>query len=206
MLTRFPFELAHRFGDHRTVSGVLLKGSRSKQDAPLGRRIFWQQALVFSLIVSGGWMETHRPATAQEPSPSTPPVQQASPAPAEKASTPPTEDAAVSIELNKLEPQGQGCRAYFVVGNKATEYQELKLDLVLFRPDGVIGRRFAVDLAPLKADKRSVKLFDIEGTKCEEVGSFLINDVMECKAQSGPLSDCLKNISVSTRTKVELNK
>ena len=75
------------------------------------------------------------------------------------------EQGSLSIEFNKLEPQGQGCRAYFVVGNKtSTAYQELKLDLVLFRPDGVIGRRFAVDLGPLKPDKKSVKLFDIEGT------------------------------------------
>lgn len=116
------------------------------------------------------------------------------------------QDASVAIELNKLESQGQGCRAYFVVNNKATAYQELKLDLVLFRPDGVIGRRFAVDLGPLKADKRSVKLFDIDGTACDEVGSFLINDVMECKAESGPLSDCLKDISVSSLTNVQLNK
>jgi hypothetical protein len=116
------------------------------------------------------------------------------------------EQGSVSIELNKLEPQGQGCRAYFVVNNKATAYQELKLDLVLFRPDGVIGRRFAVDLGPLKADKRSVKLFDIDGTTCDEVGSFLINDVMECKAESGPVADCLKDISVSSLTKVQLNK
>jgi hypothetical protein len=63
-----------------------------------------------------------------------------------------------------------------------------------------------VDLGPLKADKRSVKLFDIEGTSCDQVGSFLINDVMECKAESGPVADCLKTISVSTLTNVQLNK
>lgn len=117
------------------------------------------------------------------------------------------QDATIAIELNKLETEGQDCRAYFVVGNKGeTEYQELKLDLVLFRPDGVIGRRFAVDLGPLKAAKQSVKLFDIEGTACDQVGSFLINDVMECKAESGPVTDCLKKISVSTRAEVQLNK
>jgi hypothetical protein len=113
----------------------------------------------------------------------------------------------VSIELNKLEPQGKTCRAYIVIQNKGTNnYQELKLDIVLFKPDGVIGKRFAVDLAPLKADKRTVKLFDIEDTACEEVGSFLINDVMECKADTGPLTDCLKDLNVSSRTNVELTK
>ena len=113
----------------------------------------------------------------------------------------------VSIELNKLEPQGKTCRAYIVIQNKGTNnYQELKLDIVLFKPDGVIGKRFAVDLAPLKADKRTVKLFDIEDTACEDVGSFLINDVMECKADTGPLTDCLKELTVSSRTNVELTK
>ena len=94
-----------------------------------------------------------------------------------------------------------------MVGNKTkTAYEELKLDLVLFRPDGVIGRRFAVDLGPLKPEKKSVKLFDIDGTACDQVGSFLINDVMECKSDTGPVADCLKDIGVSTLTNVQLNK
>ena len=117
------------------------------------------------------------------------------------------QESGIAIELNKLEPQGKGCRAYFVVGNKTKNaYEELKLDLVLFRPDGVIGRRFAVDLGPLKPEKKSVKLFDIEGTACDQVGSFLINDVMECKSDTGPVADCLKDVGVSTLTNVQLNK
>lgn len=117
------------------------------------------------------------------------------------------EEGSISIELNKLEPQGKQCRAYLVIQNKgSTNYQELKLDLVLFRPDGVIGRRFAVELAPLKANKRTVKLFDLEDTACDQVGSFLINDVMECKAESGPIADCLKDITASTLTNVQLTK
>jgi hypothetical protein len=117
------------------------------------------------------------------------------------------EEGSIAIELNKLEPQGQQCRAYLVIQNKSTtNYSELKLDLVLFRPDGAIGRRFAVELAPLKANKRTVKLFDLEGTACDEVGSFLINDVMECKAESGPVTDCLQTIAPSSLTKVQLSK
>jgi hypothetical protein len=113
----------------------------------------------------------------------------------------------ISIELNKLEPQGGQCRAYFVINNKSgTDYEALKLDLVLFKPDNVIGKRFAIDLAPLKASKRSVKLFDIEGTPCEEVGSFLINEAMECRAASGPVDDCLKGLTLSSLTQVQLTK
>lgn len=117
------------------------------------------------------------------------------------------EQGVLAIELNKLEPEGGQCRAYFVVSNKTgTGYQELKLDLVLFRPDGVIGRRFAIDLAPLEANKRAVKQFELPNTPCDEVGSFLINEVMECKADAGPVADCLKDIAVSSLTKAQLTK
>jgi hypothetical protein len=117
------------------------------------------------------------------------------------------EEGNIAIELNKLEAHDNDCRAYFVIDNKNdTNYDALKLDLVLFRPDGVIGQRFAVELAPLKAKKRTVKLFDVSGTACDEVGSFLINDVMECKAGTGDVADCLQEISVSSRTNNQLNK
>lgn len=117
------------------------------------------------------------------------------------------EEGSIAIELNKLEAHDKDCRAYFVINNKNdTNYEALKLDLVLFQPDGVIGQRFAVELAPLKAKKRTVKLFDVAGTACEDVGSFLINDVMECKTNTGDVSECLQDISVSSRTDNELTK
>ena len=117
------------------------------------------------------------------------------------------EEGNIAIELNKLEAHDKDCRAYFVIDNKNdTTYDTLKLDLVLFRPDGVIGQRFAVELAPLKAKKRTVKLFDVSGTACDQVGSFLINDVMECKADTGEMANCLREISVSSRTDNQLTK
>jgi hypothetical protein len=117
------------------------------------------------------------------------------------------EQGTVSVELNKLEAQGGQCNAYFVVTNKSdTTYKELKLDLVLFRPDGVIGRRFAVDMAPLKPQKRAVKLFEIADMRCDEVANILVNDAVECKAESGPIVDCLKDIALTSLTKVQLSK
>jgi hypothetical protein len=114
---------------------------------------------------------------------------------------------ALSIELNKLEAEDHSCRAYLVVTNKSsTTYQVVKLDLVLFKPDGVIGRRFAVDLGPLKSDKRTVKLFDIDTVPCDQVGSVLINDVLECTADSGPIPDCLAAITASSLTKAPFTK
>ena len=116
------------------------------------------------------------------------------------------EAGALTIELNKLEPQKESCRAYVVVtNNSSTVYQVLKLDLVLFQPDGVIGRRFALDLGPLKAQKRSVKLFDID-TTCDQVGSFLINDVLECSGESGAVPNCLADMTATSLIKAQSSK
>ncbi|MGH1419113.1 MAG: hypothetical protein ACRBCJ_09690 [Hyphomicrobiaceae bacterium] len=132
---------------------------------------------------------------------------QATPAPAaavsQQAST-----TDVAVELNKLETLKSGCRAYIVVNNASqTKFKTLKLELALFRPDGIIGRRVAIDLAPLRAKKRTVKLFDMDGIACDQVGSILINDVLECSKQGGGEEpDCLGRLSASSRTKAELLK
>lgn len=118
-----------------------------------------------------------------------------------------TEGAAIALELNKLEMKGNQCRAYFVVTNKnAANYKELQLDLVVFRSDGVIGRRFAVELAPLKPNKRAVKLFELADTACDDVGSFFINEVTTCRTDSGPVEACVDGIAVSSLAKAQLTK
>lgn len=121
---------------------------------------------------------------------------------------PPAESAKVSVELNKLEKVERGCRAYVVVVNSGDKpYQSYKLDLVLFQTDGIIGRRFAVDLAPLKPKKRVVKLFDLDGMACDGIGSLLVNDVLECKSDAGDDSECLAGMSVSSLVpNVQLSK
>lgn len=113
----------------------------------------------------------------------------------------------LTVELNKLEPYDKGCRAYVVINNTSDSgYQSVKLDLVLFQPDGVIARRFAVDLAPLKAAKKSVKLFDIENLACDKISSVLVNDVMECKSEQGPVADCLAKMTLSSVSGAPLTK
>jgi hypothetical protein len=130
-----------------------------------------------------------------------------------RAEDPPAKDAApaadtnVAVELNKLEPSDKGCRAYVVVSNSSTQtFDTFKLDLVMFQKDGVIGRRFALDLAPVRPSKRTVKLFELDNTKCEDIGSFLVNDVMECRSDASAVTDCLARLKVTSLTKVEISK
>ncbi|MBY0558327.1 hypothetical protein [Hyphomicrobium sp.] len=150
-------------------------------------RAFKRHCLAYALVLSVGAAATH--------------------AVADPAATPASTAPATHVELNKLESSEKGCRAYMVVNNPSeTTYQSFKIDLVLFQTDGVIGRRFSIDLAPLRPKKKSVKLFEIDGIQCDKIGSLLINDVMDCKAEAGPVSGCLENLKTSTLTNVQLSK
>jgi len=117
------------------------------------------------------------------------------------------DDAKLAIELNKLEEQGGGCRVHLVIRNGTERaFESYKLDLVLFGQDGIIARRIAVDVAPLRARKTSVKLFDVADLACPAVGSILINDVLECRGGGAERADCIDGLEASSRAGIELTK
>ena len=131
----------------------------------------------------------------------------ATPLPLQQEAKAQQDQDAISVELNKLEPYEKGCRAYIVISNtSSTAYDAFKLDLVMFKTDGIIGRRFALNLAPMRPSKRTVKLFDLDDTKCNEIGSFLVNDVMECRTGDQANEDCLARLKVSSLTNVDISK
>ena len=120
---------------------------------------------------------------------------------------PAAEGKAVTVELNKLEPNGQACRAYVVLSNGAgVAYDSLKLDLVLFDVDGVVAKRLAVETAPLAAGKTSLKVFDIDALPCAGIGRVLLNDVLACAAGGGARADCLADLAPTTRGPVPFIK
>ncbi len=115
----------------------------------------------------------------------------------------------VSLELNKLEASEKGCRVYLVVTNAAeAAYPTYQLDLVLFQPDGVIAKRLGMDIGPVKPSKRSLKLFDLDGLPCDRIGSVLVNDVLECKAEAGPLpqAECMAGLTLTALGSVKISK
>lgn len=117
------------------------------------------------------------------------------------------EPGRLGIELNKLEEVTGACRAYLVFENGTdSAFTALKLDLVMFGPDGVIAKRLAVDGAPVPASKTIVKLFDIQGLGCGDVARILINDVMSCQDANGERSDCIGLIEPRSRSDVAFFK
>ncbi len=116
-------------------------------------------------------------------------------------------DGSVSLELNKLEPQEAGCRAYILLQNGTqSTFEELRLDIAVFDGDGIVSKRLAVEAAPLPVGKTSLKLFTMTGVACDNVGRMLLNNVLSCIDQSGERGDCVAALEVSTRTTAEFIK
>lgn len=116
-------------------------------------------------------------------------------------------DDRLSLELNKLEDTGDACRAYLVLNNGMAESVEsLRLQLVLFDPDGVITRRLAVQAGPVGAGKTSVRIFDVTGQQCSDIGRVLLNDIAECDGPDGEIVGCADHLDVSSRADVPFDE
>ena len=86
----------------------------------------------------------------------------------------------LTVELNKLEPGEDGCRAWLVLENGGEALSSLNLDLVLFDAEGLIVSRLAVEAGPLRARRTTVKAFPVAGVGCGAVSRVLVNDVLSC--------------------------
>jgi hypothetical protein len=103
------------------------------------------------------------------------------------------------LELNAAEPQQNRCQLSFLIENRTAQNLEaLKLDLALFNTEGVIQRRLAVDLGPLRKAKTIVKAFGIE-TDCAAIGAILVNDITACPPMEP--GACLDQLALSARPK-----
>src|SRR5262249_1658532 len=124
--------------------------------------------------------------------------------PASGSAEPPS---TIGVELNRLEDQGGKCRAYLVITNPgSTEFSDFALDLVVFDRDGTIMRRLAVEVAPVRPGKTSVKVFDIPDAACGAIGSILVNDVIRCRDKSGDVAGCVDRLMTSSKLTVSLVK
>src|SRR3546814_5639074 len=78
-------------------------------------------------------------------------------------------------------------------------FDSLKLDLVMFDRGGVVAKRLAVQAGTLPVGKTSLKVFDVEGNACQDIGSILLNDGLECAPAPEAPGGCLDRIAVSAR-------
>ena len=115
--------------------------------------------------------------------------------------------AGLSIELNKAEEIEGGCVASFLFQNNlGPTLDRFNLDLFLFDAEGVIVRRVTIDLAPLLNGKTRVAQFHLHNGACGDISRILVNDIPQCRAESGETVDCLAGLAVSSRSQIALDK
>lgn len=113
----------------------------------------------------------------------------------------------LGLELNKLEPRDGACRAYIVIENGTpTAFETLKFDLVMFDREGIVAERLALEVAPLPAGKTSLKVFDVAGLACGQVGRVLLNEVLACDGGAVARDGCMDLVETSARGGLELIK
>lgn len=111
----------------------------------------------------------------------------------------------LSLELNKLEPAGAQCQAYFLIAEKAGKpLQSLKADLIIFGKDGGIAKRLIAEMGPVRSNKTSVKIFAID-VACPDVAGVLLNDVSAC-APDATSEACLDRLVLSSRVDIRFYK
>jgi hypothetical protein len=103
----------------------------------------------------------------------------------------------IRVELNAMENAEGRCRVSFVIENKGEAVVDtLRLDLVLFSRGGIVQRRIATDMGPVRAVKTIVKIFTLDGP-CDEIGSILVNEVAACAPADA--NACLDRLALSSR-------
>ncbi|WP_019627282.1 hypothetical protein [Thioalkalivibrio sp. ALJT] len=117
----------------------------------------------------------------------------------------PGDPGAIGVQLNKLEADGDDCRAHLVLENGLDEAVEsFQLDLVVFDRDGIIHRRTVVEMAPLRAGSTAVRAFRMTDTACDRVGRILVNDVAACEGPEGTIGGCADRVQVESLADVPL--
>lgn len=113
----------------------------------------------------------------------------------------------IGLELNKLESIEGGCRAYVVFRNPTeVEYDAFNLELLVFGTGGVIEKRLAVPVSPLRANKTTVNLFDMTSVSCDDVGEVLLNGFFECTSGGQAVEACVDRVELTSKAKARFFK
>jgi len=113
----------------------------------------------------------------------------------------------LTVELNKTEDVEGGCRSYFLFRNRTgLAFAEFEMSLAILDADGVIDRLLTIDAAPLPSGRTTLKLFEVPGIGCGEIGEILLHDIAACRPQNEEPVDCFGFLELMSRTDAPLVK
>ncbi|TCM58349.1 hypothetical protein C8J36_101249 [Rhizobium sp. PP-F2F-G48] len=111
----------------------------------------------------------------------------------------------LSVELNDVATSERGCKLTFVTGNDlAQPLSKVSFEFVLFDQKGRVERMAVLDFRDLPAGKTKVRQFDLAGTKCDALGSLLINDAPVCTGEGIDKSACMQGLRTGSKSPVGL--
>lgn len=111
----------------------------------------------------------------------------------------------LSVELNALTPAPSGCQISFVIQNDhGADINHAVFEAVLFDTENRVDRLTLFDFGALPAARPRVRQFIVPDLTCESLGRILINGAPTCAAPDLPESACMLDLSLTSRTKVEL--
>ena len=111
--------------------------------------------------------------------------------------------AGMRVELNKLEAGENLCRVYMIFENKGPErYTAFVMDMFAFDKKGIIQKYLAIEVAPLRPNKTTIKVFEMAGVKCDDFSKIVLNDISQCAVASKPVDECLDRTTIESKSPV----
>ncbi len=106
----------------------------------------------------------------------------------------------LSIELNDLAASQEGCKLTFVAENGLSQsLDKASFEVVLFDRKGLVERIAVLDFRDLPSGKTKVRQFDLAGTRCEDLGSLLINDSPSCTGEGIAADACMRGLKAGSK-------
>lgn len=109
------------------------------------------------------------------------------------------------IALNDATDVNGACRISLVVENRlGADLSQAVFETVLFDTSGAVARLTLFDMRDLPAARPRVRQFLIDGVGCADIGQILINGAHTCKGNGVGDGACMGNLTLTSRTEIEL--
>lgn len=124
--------------------------------------------------------------------------------PSPDATAPPARAAGLALALDRVESQATAagappvCQVLFVLHNAlAGDIDRLMIETVLFDREGRVERLTMLDFWEIPQGRTRVRLFDLGGLDCDDLGGVLFNAVARC---DGPgVAACAAALDAASR-------
>lgn len=117
------------------------------------------------------------------------------------------EQSGLRLELNAVNPVSEdSCRLSFMVRNTLdSDIDAFSIETVIFNDTMQVDRLTLFDLKSIPANRPRVRQFDLSGVSCGGVGLVLVNGVASCEGAGLSPEVCEANLSLSSRTEIEVD-